>query len=68
MLAAVLSIAAIGILFGLVVAFVGVLLVQLTGNPIFDGLASVVIGVILAAVAVEYIVVGLLEVFPGLAG
>ena len=37
---------------GLVVAMVGIALVQITGIPHFDGLASVVIGVILASVAV----------------
>jgi cation diffusion facilitator family transporter len=36
---------------GLLVALVGILLYQLTGNPIFDGLASMVIGVILAITA-----------------
>jgi len=36
---------------GLVVAFFGVLLTQLTGILIFDGIASVVIGLILAATA-----------------
>ncbi len=36
---------------GLVVAFIGILLVQFTGNPYFDGAASVVIGLILAATA-----------------
>jgi len=36
---------------GLVVAFIGVLLTQLTGILIFDGIASVVIGFILAATA-----------------
>ncbi len=34
---------------GLVVALIGISLAQLTGNPVFDGLASVVIGLILAA-------------------
>jgi len=37
---------------GVVVAFAGVALHQATGNQLFDGLASVVIGVLLAAVAV----------------
>jgi cation diffusion facilitator family transporter len=37
---------------GLVVALTGIGLVALTDNPIFDGLASVVIGVILGGVAV----------------
>ena len=37
---------------GLVVAFIGILLGQLTGNPYFDGAASVVVGLILAATAV----------------
>jgi len=37
---------------GLVVAFLGILLGQLTGNPYFDGGASVVIGLILGGTAV----------------
>ena len=37
--------------FGLLVAFVGIWLAQATGNPIYDGVASIVIGVILAATA-----------------
>jgi len=36
---------------GLVVAAVGIALVQITGIPYFDGLASVIIGLILASVA-----------------
>ena len=36
---------------GLVVALIGISLAQWTGNPIFDGMASVVIGLILAATA-----------------
>ena len=36
---------------GLIVAFLGILLAQLTGNPIYDGVASVLIGVILAVTA-----------------
>lgn len=36
---------------GLLVAFVGVLLNDLTGNPIYDGAASVIIGLILGATA-----------------
>jgi len=38
-------------LLGLVVAFLGVGLGHITGNPYFDGAASVIIGLILAAVA-----------------
>jgi cation diffusion facilitator family transporter len=38
-------------LLGLSIAFVGVLLAQLTGMMIFDGIASILIGVLLAAVA-----------------
>ena len=38
-------------LLGLVVAFVGILLAQVTGNPYFDGGASVIIGLILAVTA-----------------
>lgn len=37
---------------GLIVAFLGVWLGQVTGNPYFDGGASVVIGLILAATAI----------------
>ncbi|MGE3181898.1 MAG: cation diffusion facilitator family transporter [Phycisphaerae bacterium] len=37
---------------GLIVAFLGILLGQITGNPYFDGTASIIIGLILAAVAV----------------
>ncbi|WP_309602482.1 cation diffusion facilitator family transporter [Sphingomonas sp.] len=36
---------------GLVAAFAGVLLAQITGNPFWDGAASVVIGVVLALTA-----------------
>jgi cation diffusion facilitator family transporter len=36
---------------GLVIAFIGILLGQLTGIPYFDGAASVVIGLLLATVA-----------------
>ncbi len=39
-------------LLGLLVALAGIALGQLTGNPVYDGVASVVIGLILAAVAV----------------
>jgi cation diffusion facilitator family transporter len=39
-------------LLGLAVAFVGIVLGQLTGNVYFDGTASIVIGVILGAVAI----------------
>lgn len=38
-------------LLGLVVAFLSILLGQLTGNPYFDGAASVVIGIILCVTA-----------------
>ncbi len=37
---------------GLLVAFGGVLLSQLTGNPLFDGVASILIGVILGGTAI----------------
>ena len=37
---------------GLVVAFLGIFLGQVTGNPYFDGAASVVIGLILGATAI----------------
>lgn len=36
---------------GLMVAFLGILAAQLTGNPIYDGLASVIIGIILGGTA-----------------
>jgi cation diffusion facilitator family transporter len=36
---------------GLIVAFFGILLGQLTGSPLFDGAASVIIGLILMSVA-----------------
>ncbi|MGB5249880.1 MAG: cation diffusion facilitator family transporter, partial [Gammaproteobacteria bacterium] len=39
-------------LLGLLVAMAGIFLYQITGNPIFDGLASMVIGLILAITAV----------------
>ena len=47
---------------GLLVAFFGILLGQLTGNVYYDGLASVVIGLILAATAIwlAYEIKGLL--------
>ncbi|NTU78025.1 MAG: cation transporter [Chloroflexales bacterium] len=38
-------------LIGLVFAFFGVLLTQLTGNPMWDGIASILIGLTLGAVA-----------------
>ncbi|NIJ09159.1 cation diffusion facilitator family transporter [Sphingomonas vulcanisoli] len=38
-------------LFGLIVAAIGIALAQLTGDPAWDGIASIVIGVALAAVA-----------------
>jgi cation diffusion facilitator family transporter len=37
---------------GILVAFLGVLLGQVTGNPYFDGFASIVIGLILGATAI----------------
>jgi len=37
---------------GLVVAFLGILIGQLTGNPYFDGAASILIGFILAGTAI----------------
>ena len=39
-------------LLGLVVAFLGVFLTQVTGNLIFDGLASIIIGLILGGTAI----------------
>lgn len=41
---------------GLIIAFLGVLLSHLTGNPYLDGAASVLIGVLLCAVAVVLLV------------
>lgn len=38
-------------LLGLFLAFLGLLLTQITGNPVFDGLASVAIGVLLGFIA-----------------
>lgn len=37
---------------GLVTAFLGILLVQVTGNPVFDGIASIIIGMILGGTAI----------------
>lgn len=37
---------------GLVIAFLGILLGQLTGNPYFDGIASALIGCVLAGTAI----------------
>ena len=37
---------------GLIFAFVGILLAQLTANPVYDGIASVLIGVVLAGTAI----------------
>ena len=37
---------------GLAVALVGIILTQVTGNPVYDGIASVVIGLILGATAI----------------
>lgn len=37
---------------GLVIAFAGILLTQMTGNPVFDGAASICIGIILGGVAI----------------
>jgi cation diffusion facilitator family transporter len=47
---------------GIIVAFLGILLSQLTGNPLFDGAASVIIGLILAGTAawLAYEIKGLL--------
>ncbi len=39
-------------LLGIIVAFLGLLLVDLTGNPIFDGMASIIIGLILGGTAI----------------
>jgi cation diffusion facilitator family transporter len=47
---------------GILAAFLGILLSQLTGNPYYDGIASVIIGLILAGTAVwlAYEIKGLL--------
>jgi cation diffusion facilitator family transporter len=47
---------------GILVAFVGILLSQITGNPYYDGAASVIIGLILAGTAgwLAYEIKGLL--------
>jgi cation diffusion facilitator family transporter len=47
---------------GIVVAFVGILLSQITGNPYYDGVASIIIGLILAGTAawLAYEIKGLL--------
>ena len=37
---------------GLIVALLGVVLSQVTGNPIWDGIASIIIGLVLAVVAI----------------
>ena len=37
---------------GLIIALIGISLAQITGNPIFDGIASIIIGVILAMTAI----------------
>lgn len=37
---------------GLIVALLGVILTQVTGSPIWDGLASIIIGLVLAVVAI----------------
>ncbi len=37
---------------GVVIAIVGLILLQMTGNPIFDGLASILIGLVLITVAI----------------
>lgn len=39
-------------LIGLLIAFVGVYLTQLTGDPIYDGLASLLIGVLLTIISI----------------
>ena len=39
-------------LLGLIIAFIGVLCAHLLDNPYFDGIASILIGIVLAAVAV----------------
>ncbi len=47
---------------GIVVAFLGILLSQITGNPHYDGIASIIIGLILAGTAawLAYEIKGLL--------
>ncbi len=43
-------------LIGLAIAFVGLYVSQATGNPFYDGLASIVIGIVLTAVAIALVV------------
>jgi cation diffusion facilitator family transporter len=45
-----------GAMAGLVLAAAGIAISQVTGNPVWDGLASVLIGLVLAAVAILLIV------------
>jgi cation diffusion facilitator family transporter len=45
-----------GALAGLVIAGVGIAMSQLTGNPVWDGIASILIGLVLAAVAIILVV------------
>ena len=47
---------------GIIVAFLGILLSQITGNPHYDGIASIIIGLILAGTAawLAYEIKGLL--------
>jgi cation diffusion facilitator family transporter len=47
---------------GILVAFAGIFLSQITGNPVYDGIASVIIGLILAGTAIwlAYEIKGLL--------
>lgn len=45
----------IAAIFGVVIAAIGLFLLQLTGNAVFDGIASVLIGIILVVVALVLI-------------
>ncbi len=45
-----------GAIAGLILAGIGIFLSHLTGNPVWDGLASVAIGLVLAAVAILLII------------
>ena len=41
---------------GLLIAFAGIFIAQQTGNPVYDGIASILIGLVLAATAIWMVV------------